>query len=176
MTKLTCEQARAAIEARRFTGWSGLPDACTPSALIGAPSDGWVPQTRGTETVAFDVRHLTLGGYERATVTRDDSGHVVMFDGSRPDLDGGWPALQQDLGAPEAQLDYRYLFVDYAGGEWVYPSRGITVFVNPQDGLMKHIAVYPSTTLDDWTRRLRPTFEAKRSPRRGGTVPSTGQR
>lgn len=164
MTTSTCEDARRAIEARRFIGWRGLPEACSPADLFGIPTDEhW--GTRRLGKVSARQRLLDVTGYHRPLLSvREDV--VVLFDGAYPELDGGWDALRADLGDPEAKLDYRDGTITIAASEWVYPARGIAVFVSSDASRVYHVAVFAPTTLDAYQERLRPNYAETRLPRR----------
>lgn len=154
----TCETARHAIAQRRFLGWRGLPAGCDPTALVGVGFDEtWGLRKLGDKFQPARMRLLEWPGYYRPLVSVRD-GVVVMIDGTNPELDGGWAALAADLGAPEATRDFVHGTTPMAGGEHIYASRGITVFVNPDNQFVVHVAVYPATTVADYLERLRPSL------------------
>ncbi|MBL8622200.1 MAG: hypothetical protein JNK64_12880 [Myxococcales bacterium] len=158
MTTTTCESARQAVASRRFIGWRGLPAGCDPSALVGVGfDDTWGMRKLGDRFQPARMRLLEWPGYYRPLVSVRD-GAVVMIDGTNPELDGGWAALAADLGAPEATRDFVHGTTPMGGGERVYASRGITVFVNPDNDFVVHVAVYPPTTVADYLERLRPSL------------------
>lgn len=160
----TCEDARVAIEVRRFIGWRGLPATCSPTDLFGGLDEQhW--GTRRLGKVSARQRLLELPGYQRPLLSvRDDV--VVLFDGAYPDLEGGWDALRADLGEPDTRLDYRDGTITIAASEWVYATRGITVFVSSDVSRVYHVAVFTPTTLDVYLERLRPNYAETRLPRR----------
>ncbi len=88
-------------------------------------------------------------------------GALVMFDGMTPQLDGGWPALAADLGAPEATFDWIFGTVAMPAGELVYAKRGLTIFSNPENGAVAYITAYVPTTVDEYARLLRPPREKR---------------
>lgn len=162
MTAMTCESARRAIEARQFVGWRGLPVGCRAEELTGVPfDDAWGMRRLGDQLEPARMRLLEVGGYYRPLATVRD-GAVVMFDGTNPVLDGGLAALDADLGAPEASRDFVYGTTPMAGGERIYATRGITLFVNPENQFVVHVAVYAPTTVADYLARLRPSLTKSR--------------
>lgn len=166
MTPSTCDTARRAIEARRFIGWQGLPPACTPDQLVGVAFDEtWGLRKLGDRFEPTRMRLLELAGYYRPLVNVRD-GAVVMVDGYNPELDGGWPALASDLGTPEASRDFVHGTTPMAAGEHIHAARGITVWVNPDNQFVVHVAVYAPTTVDDYLARLRPSLSKQPTPRR----------
>lgn len=83
-------------------------------------------------------------------------GAVAVFDAMSPNLDGGWPALSVDLGAPEATFDWVFGTVAMPAGELVYATRGVTIYLNPENHAVAYVTLYVPTTIDEYTRRLRP--------------------
>ena len=160
MKPMTCDDAKAAIEARRFVGWTGLPEGCSPDTLFGVEFDAneWGERILGK--VATRWWELEIRGYYQPVVSVRD-GVVVLFDGMNPELDSGWAPLAQDLGEPETKLEWLDSGVATPGGEWVYPARGITVFLDTETNTPRHLAVYPPTTLTEYRDTLRPRFGKK---------------
>jgi len=165
-TPPTCETARRAIETRDFVGWQGLPTGCTAEALFGGALDEtWGVRALGDRATATRMRLLDVPGYYRPLASTQ-AGAVVMFDGSTPELAGGWTALAADLGAPEASRDFVHGTIAMAGGEHIHATRGITVFVNPENQFVVHVAVYAPTTALDYLARLRPSLAKPLAPKR----------
>lgn len=166
MNQQTCQAARTAIEARRFIGWRGLPSGCSPAALFGVALDAsWGELPLGPHSAPARSRLLEISGYYRPLAYVRD-GVVVMFDGMNPALEGGWAALSNDLGPPEARLDWIHGPVNMPGGEQVYARRGITVLLNPDNQFVVHVSVYVPTSVDDYVRRLRLSREKRLLPMR----------
>jgi hypothetical protein len=160
-TPLTCDTAKRAIELRRFVGWRGLPASCAPDAVFGIKlDDTWGVQPLGSSFEKARTRLIELPGYGRALAYARD-GALVMFDAMSPQLDGGWPALSADLGAPEETHDWVFGTVAMPAGELVYAKRGLTIFLNPENQVVVYVTVYVPMTLDEYARRLRPPREKR---------------
>lgn len=158
---MTCDAAKHAIEARRFTGWRGLPAGCASEALFGIKlDDTWGAMPLGSSFEKARSHLVELPGYGRALAYVRD-GVVAMFDAMAPQLDGGWPALSADLGAPEATFDWIFGTTAMPAGELVYASRGLTIFLNPENQAVAYVSVYVATTVDEYARRLRPPREKR---------------
>lgn len=157
---MTCDAAKMAIETRRFVGWTGLPEGCSPEEMFGVvfDPDEWPERTLGAEATRWHV--LDTPGYYRPMVSAR-RGIVVLFDGRTPQIDGGWAPLAKDLGEAEANLEWLNGGVPTPGGEWVYPSRGITIFLDPEGNIPLHVALYAPTTLEVYETTLRPKFGKK---------------
>jgi hypothetical protein len=152
---MTCAEVRRAIEERRFVGWRGLPAGCTPEALFDVPwDDVWGERQLGAAFEPARTRLLETYGYYRPMAFVRD-GRVVMFSGMNPQLAVPWPQLSDDLGEPDAMLDWTHATDPIPGGEWVYSRRGITIFLDPEDEVVIHVSLYAATTADEYARRLR---------------------
>src|SRR5262249_37031208 len=103
----TCADARAAIENRRFEGWSGLPPDCTPDALSGVAFDDatWGQLPLGVAHHPTRSRLLELTGYYRP-LARVRDGVVVLFEGSNPALAGDVAGLLSSLGKADEVADF----------------------------------------------------------------------
>ena len=158
---MTCDAAKHAIEARQFAGWHGLPAGCASDALFGIRlDDTWGAMPLGSTFEKARSHLVELPGYGRALAYVRDSA-VAMFDAMAPHLDGGWPALSADLGAPEATFDWIFGTIAMPAGELVYAKRGLTIFVNPENHAVVYISVYVTTTVEEYVRRLRPPREKR---------------
>jgi hypothetical protein len=69
-----------------------------------------------------------------------------------------FPGLLVKLGEPAAKLDFIFANVELKAGEWVYPERGLTLFMNPENGYLLRVAAYPKTTLEHYRKDLRIVF------------------
>jgi hypothetical protein len=160
-TPMTCDAAKHAIEARRFTDWRGLPAGCASEALFGIRlDDTWGAMPLGSTFEKARSHLVELAGYGRALAYVRD-GVVAMFDAMAPQLDGGWPSLLTALGAPEATFDWIFGTVAMPAGELVYAKRGLTIFLNPENQAVAYISAYVPTTVDEYARRLRPPREKR---------------
>ena len=171
-----CANARRAIQTRDFISWRGFPSDCTATDLFptlpALPSD---PAERPVRPLGEDFQPavfqvLDLPGYYRPTVSfRDDK--LVLFDAMNPDITGGFAPLEADLGAPAARLDWYYGTLEMPAGEWIYPARGITVFLNSTFDRVLHIALYHPTTLDAYRADLRPHLRKRMRPLPASKLP-----
>lgn len=168
-TTMDCSVARKQIANRDFVGWTGIPPACDAADLFGAPPADLASRPRrnlGDEFMPAQFWVLDLPGYYRPTASFV-GGKLVLFDGMNPELAGPFAALRDDLGAPAGRLDWERGTLKIAGGEWVYPERGITLFVDPDaPDTALHIAVYRVTNLDTYRRTLRPHLGKRLLPKR----------
>lgn len=168
MTKLNCTDIRNAIAARDFIGWQGIPPSCSakdlfdniPDDLSGRPS-----RPLGDDFQASVFVLLELDGYYRPMASFRDN-KLILFDGMNPELKDGFAPLYNDFGEPAARLDWHYGTLAIPNGEWIYPERGITVFLNTTADKVLHIALYQATNLREYQRALRPMLKKTLRPRR----------
>ena len=169
MTTDACETAANAIRVRHFVGWRGLPSGCPSAAMVpGLPNPlpdlAEQPARRlGSDASSAAFVMLDLPGWYRPMASFR-AGELVLVDGMNPELDGGAAQLLADLGTPGTRLDWDYGTLPIAQGEWPYPDRGITVFLNTTSDKVLHLAVYRPTTLDVYLRTLRPPLAKRPIP------------
>ncbi len=165
----SCPAVRKALETCDFRHWQGLPAACAAHDLFAdLPTDLSDLPTRplGDDFAAADFVLLDLPGYYRPMASFR-AGKLVLFDGMNPELAGDFAALHADLGAPVARLDWYHGTLPIPAGEWVYPARGITLFVNTTADTALHIALYGATNLETYRSELRPHLRKRLTPRPG---------
>jgi len=152
-----CKQTITAIAAGRILEAPPL-GACTVEDLAAA-----LP---GLAAVADNIGTLGRGGSQvwwRAV--RDGiAGHVlrVWHDGAgvlaieleRPELDGGWPALRDQLGAPSQRFDVVRDVVKIEEGLWFYRARGVAAQTSLGGARLDRVMAFPPTTADDFIAHL----------------------
>jgi|SRR5580698_3857701 hypothetical protein len=139
--------------------WKGLRPDCGLPAVSEAwayADDGW----RGSGYVGEEPRALTWisatgTGFPDSVRVWLDGPRVVMLEtqvlGKASDL----KALVAKLGEPAAKLD-AFFEVKMEKSEWVYPNRGLTLYVNPENHILLRAVGYAPTTLENYRRHLRP--------------------
>ena len=93
-----------------------------------------------------------------------DGDRLLLIDAVRPDLPGGFDALFEKIGQPSEELDSYLGTLPIRKSEWVYPERGLTLFVNPANRLLLRIAVYRPTSIEDYRKTLRLDLQRIRLP------------
>jgi hypothetical protein len=149
---MTALEAMALIAARDLAHWRGLP-GCSLADVTGTfdrRGDGVGSGRIGTSRRDFVL--VSAPGYdEPLRVWLDDDDDVVALDVEYPEL----PELPAQLGEPEARRDFHWAGLDLADGELVYASRGITVYVNPENRDVLRVSVYPAGSLEQYDERWR---------------------
>ena len=158
MTDLTGLRSFAAGS---VAGWQGLPSGLRLDDLTAdfeldpdfrLPGERGRPSAPGTwvpaESAVFDGGlRLWLDGDE-----------VVVVEGVHPLGPDGQFTMAPDLGQPEAVLDGVLGPLVLENGEHVYAGRGLSVRVNPENGLLLGLLGFVSITVDDYVARLRPVL------------------
>jgi hypothetical protein len=153
---------------RDFRGWSGLQPRTTLHDIAAAFEVDDVPQPAllGSELRQAGWVTVAADGFPAGIRVWLDEMDVVLLEGEDPDLPGGLQPLLDELGEPEARLDSYLGTLPLEGSEWVYPTRGLALYVNPENMLLLRVAGYAPASLDEYERRLRLDLEMRRLPPR----------
>lgn len=169
MSEADCGAARGAIERCAFVGWRGLPTGCPADALLpglpAGPAGEWPVRHLGADLRPATFALLDLDAYYRPMASFDGP-RLVLVDGMNPELAGGLAPLLADLGDPAERLDWFYGTLAIPRGEWVFPERGITLFLNTDADDALHIALYRPASAAEYLRVLRPNLRKTRERRK----------
>lgn len=164
----TCAIAIKNIEDKDFSLWQGLPEKCDWTSLTGPLPNDWqsIPERLlGRNFRKGKIRMAKLEGYTRPSLTFID-GQAVLFEAMNPALSIPLDQLIDRLGVPKAALDWNFGTLPCSKSEYVYPRLGITLFLSEDKTRIFHIALYVSTTLENYLDDLRPNLGKKRLPKR----------
>jgi hypothetical protein len=158
MTKSDCQEALQHFSSREFSDWHGLPEGCTitEARKILKLSDGYGTGHLGQEAKPAYFATAELDGYVNVVRAWYRDEKVVLIKGGYPSLTVDLAALLKSYGEPEAKQDYYQGVLEIKAGAWVYPQRGITLFMNVDSTLLAQVAVYPATSLRDYVAQLAP--------------------
>jgi hypothetical protein len=164
--QLTPRDALRRFAACDLEGWPGLPASTTlrdVAAVFEVGDDEPVGGLLGSDDREAGWIAVAAAGYPDGgiRVWLDDD-EVVLLDGADPELPDGVQPLLDDFEAPEAQLASYLGTFRLDGSEWVYPQRGITLYVNPETMAPLRVAAFVPTTLDVYERELRLDLEMRR--------------
>ena len=166
------QRARAALQplvARRFADWRGLvPGTTVDDAAAALDVDrSWTGAgVLGSERRPAAWFAASADGYADGLRVWTVDDRVVLIDAREVRLAGGVSSLLAALGAPAATLDSYLGVLEIPRSELVFPDRGLTVYVNPENRALLRIAVYAPATLDLYVRDLRLDLQQVRLPRR----------
>jgi hypothetical protein len=154
----SCDAALELLAAARFGEWQGLPSTCSIDDLsrrFGPPLGGPARAALGEDQLPTDFMVFGLNGQSRPLRVFEEHRRVLLLDLEYPTLGGDADTLQAALGAPAARLDFPWNVLLLKDAEWVYPGRGLTLFINPDTRKILRWAVYTPTDLETYMRRLR---------------------
>jgi hypothetical protein len=163
----SAQAALRALACRDFLDWRGLaPETSLADVAAVFPiEDDW----RGAGHLGEEGQEVSwlsaeAEGYPQGIRIWLDQDRVVLIDGESPELSAGLPALLQAIGTPEARLDAYLGMLLIPESEEVYPGRGLTLHINPENGILLRLLAYAPTTLEDYRRRLRLDLQRRRLP------------
>jgi hypothetical protein len=157
------------IVTRDFREWHGLPEQASVEdlatiSIVDAErrATGWLGESkRRTEWLP-----ATVTGYDQGVRLWVEQGlnRIVLLDVERPSLKTELDVLIDAIGAPVAKLDSYLGTFRLQDSEWIFASRGLTLYVNPETGALLRLAVYPATDLEKYRHNLRLDLQMTRLP------------
>jgi hypothetical protein len=165
-TMYNCENARQTISSLDLRAWQGLPTRCDWQVWTGPlPSDWREVYARPLGSSARPAHQLDVAvpGYQHPHLYFV-AGEAVLFEALVGPALEAFPELLKELGTPAAQLDWDFGTLPLPRAEYVYPARGITLFLNTDQDRALHIGLYAPTTLEAYLEQLRPRFGSQRRP------------
>jgi hypothetical protein len=156
-----CGSALDALTHRRLAVWEGWPAACGFAEIalaIDVTQTGDNDVSLGTAKTAAtrdrvstmvisDARYVSLDLYQR-------DGHVVRIDVDESALGGDVKELVDALGPPEARLPYSMWGFTHPTGQWLWPSRGLVLYVDRASHKVRRAGVFAPTDLATYKREL----------------------
>jgi hypothetical protein len=151
--------ALRAFARRRLLEWSGLEHGTTPADVarhfaVVAGFEGAAPLGERYEPAEWVG--ATGAGFPSGIRVWLRDGRVVLLDAEGFEPSGPVDALLDGLGEPAARRDAFLGPIEIPGSEWVYPERGLTLYVNPETRVVDRVLAYAPTTLDAYEAELRP--------------------
>ncbi len=137
--------------------WQGWPTGCDWASLEAVANFA----KPGGHTIAGEKRHVTqvrrttLSNLSSPLVVWHREGVVVRAYLQYPKIDDAAQFIKK-LGEPRIKLDSYFATVPTlkAKSEWVYPSRGISLFMSTDQSKVVAVAVYPETTVERYKNEL----------------------
>lgn len=162
-----CNTALEQIKNLDFLTWTGLPINCDCTPLVGNLPSTWetIPErSLGSNFLRGKMLMVHVEGYTRASFSFVE-GSPVLFEAMGPALKASTPDLIERFGLPAAKLDWDFGTLPCPKSEYVYPTKGITLFLSTDKTRVFHIALYAATTLDNYLENIRPKLGKTRLPK-----------
>ncbi len=150
---------------RDFKNWRGLPSSCSLADVIRhfrRLNDGCGQARLGQRKSSFVM--VMAEEYCNPIRLWLCGRQVLALDVAVPELTPQLPSLQAVLGEPTTKLDCYLGYLRYEQAEWVYPERGLAIFVNPESQRLERIVVFRSTTIDIYKAQFRVHLRMRRLP------------
>lgn len=159
--KLTpCEMAMQNIIECDFYTWNGLPEECNMEKIVGPLPESWENTpvrhlgSNFRETKWIVIQHAK---YYRPSICYYN-GKAVLFEAMVEEIKGNHEELIKSYGLPSAKLDWNFGTLPLSESEYVFPNRGITLFIDAEEMKVLYVALYQVTTLDNYIENLRPNL------------------
>ena len=151
-----CATAWQAIKAREFRDWHGLPEGCAYEDFDSEFSrlrDEYGQGGLGRKYVPARYRIHLAKGYDHHLKVWFREETISLIEIAYPTLPYPAGELLRRLGAPGLELDYHLDIMPVTKGAWVYPSRGLALFLDAGHGAVMGIALFhpcdPAQYLDE---------------------------
>lgn len=153
-----CETALDHLSKLDFMSWDGFSAACRDIDLA--------EHLKGSSRLGLD---RTLGANHlmrsREVIVDADKALAFQFALSRHSVEDLVVRVDFDheelaayyvniFGLPEARLPYKLWGFTHPTGQWVWPARGIVVYVDPQNRTVHHVGVFAPTDLKTYRDNL----------------------
>jgi hypothetical protein len=162
-----CDTAVRALAAGELATWNGLPSGCTDRDLAAMFSGGGDPAGDGRlSNMPTKFRDYSAGDANRpiqAWFDGQDTAFLVTW--VEPVVAGDVASLLSALGPPEHKLEPGVGYHADAH-QWIYASRGMTLWVREHRDEIARVAVYKPTTAADYELRLGGRDKTTYLPRR----------
>ena len=159
-----CQETLRQVAEQQFEHWAGMSADCRlPEVLTWFKqlNDGIGHGMLGIEPAQFVM--VVVPNYTEPVRVWYRAEKVVLFDVAYPDF------LQDKLsalGEPPVRLDYFWRRLLIRKGLWVYPARGLALYVNSDNGALIHLTVFAPTSLEQYQTGFMLSLRTERLPNR----------
>jgi hypothetical protein len=173
MSNDSCDIALDKLLAKDLASWTGLPAGCT-LAMLGGKLELGTDEARGllgTDGAAATYRRAKAAAYDEVMKIWLRGEAIVQIGVPLPEL-ADPRALVRTLGEPEAKLDTHFQASPavHKQGEWVYAKRGLALVLSFDRSTVMQLIVFPTTTLDDYVKRIRYVDQPREAPGEEGKI------
>ena len=162
-----CSKVWSAIAAREYRNWNGLPVTCTYSLFDTAFArlrDEYGQGGLGSAYRQTMYRMHVAEGYPHNLKVwfREDS--IVLIEIGYPVLPYPSHELLRNLGEPEIKLNYYLDVMPIPNGAWVYPDRGLTLFLDAGHTEVMWVALFQSCSAAKYLEEVHPETRVQELP------------
>jgi len=154
----TCRTLVEALGAGSFHQWQGLARACKESLLAAFPADppGEGRTSLGSEGHRVAVLMRRVPNQRHPLEVQLLDGEMVRADLESPALTGSLPDLLEALGEPTARLPYYWGAIEIEDGQWLWPGRGLALYLDDSRTRVNRLAVFAPTDVAGYQHDLEP--------------------
>jgi len=165
MDSNSCTDLAQQILDTNWSDWKGLPGNCRLKDL----QPTWTPAGDGAEGQsklgAARKKHPFRtyqhpNWFQPARVWHQDE-QLLLIEITYPRVEQVAELLDL-LGSPAGKLDYYFRRMEYPEGAWVYPDRGLALFMNGTADQVLKLLLFESLSLEAYTEDLHPAGEEGR--------------
>lgn len=162
---MTCETELKRLDSGDWRGWSGLPAGCGPQQLAAVfqGGDTVIPGRLSGQPTPLRI-YRSVNQKEEIHAWFDDA-HVFLLTLDSPTTDMAADSILQAWGSPEKKL-HPLVGMHADAPQWIYASRGFTVFVRERDGGIARVAAYRPSSVEYYEQYLGATDKKHYVPRR----------
>ena len=107
-------------------------------------------------------RMIAVDHYSEPIRVWHRDGNILLMDVRYPVISPDLRDLLETFGKPEAMLDSHFSSIVIEKSEWVYASKGLSLFINPDNFILLRLAAYPPASLEHYHQELRLQLEIRR--------------
>lgn len=158
-TSNICQKALVLFSNKEFAQWNGIPSSCSANdvfSIFKPNSENHSTSILGNEYIRTSYKVCLVENYTEPIRVWFTGNEIVKIEVQYVNLSqNNLEAIIQSLGEPVDKFDYYLNSVLLVKAEWVFPERGISLFLNgDHKGLVK-LAVYHSISLDEYMKKIR---------------------
>ncbi|MBN2535251.1 MAG: hypothetical protein JXB88_20395 [Spirochaetales bacterium] len=160
----TCDNIFKQIKEINFPQWQGIPGECDYSnfdANFTRISDIFGANMLGKSIIQTHYRVYKIDGYSGNLCAWFRENELILIEAKSPQFTD--LKTQKDLiaafGNPVAKLSYSQEFLLQPEGEWIYPGKGISLFLDDTKQKIMQINLFHSCTLEHYIQTIRNSYE-----------------
>lgn len=155
--KLITEAAFRSVAELVFFAWRGFPASCSYldfSSNFAPLTDAYGESRLGRLSLLRRYRMHTPPGQSYSMQVWYENDSLLMVVITFPKLADKTQLLFDSLGEPSEKIDYHIDVGIIENGCWVYPNKGISIFVDTPGASVMKVALYKECSLEHYRDKL----------------------
>lgn len=162
-----CQETWNTIAARDYRQWNGLPPECGYSKLDGAFKrlrNEYGQGTLGRSNNPALFRMHIAEAYSQGLKVWFADEHIRLVEIEFPALPYPLHELLQQIGEPETKLDYHLDIMPVPSGAWIYPARGLALYLDAGHANVMRLGLFPPCSIDEYLENVHPDAPIRELP------------